>query len=195
MNSQNKVALVTSAGNGVGRSIALRLARDGADISLLDSRKEDLDCVANEIKKLGRRAMVTVAPIGHSDSLHVAIEETVAAYGKFDIMVNNLSLDRALRNAALNLEDAEKLLTLNIQCTAWGIQAAARKFRELGTQGTIINVSSSAGYESSDLFGIYCASKQAMRALSRAASKELACHGIRVTLQCVGSIIPGAKYT
>lgn len=195
MISHRKVALVTSAGSNIGRSIALRLARDGADIALLDSRIDELNSVANEIAALGRRTSLTVAPIGQSESIETAIENAAVTLGRFDIMVNNLSLDRTLKAPAMSLEEVVNFLTLNIKCTHWGIQAAAKKFRHLSVKGTIVNVSSSYGYESSELLSAYSASKHAMQALSQAAAKELAHDGIRVTLQCFGSIIPTAKYT
>lgn len=194
MNSPRKIALVTGAGQSTGRGIALRLAREGADIVLVDKDAVSLKYTADEIITVGRRVSVFLTDITRQQQLRDAVDHAEKTFGSFDIMVNNPSLERDHADADIGYEEVERLINHSIQSTLWGIQTAADKFRQRRQKGTIINVSSSAGHENSALVDILTASKMAVRALTQAASKELAPDGIMVTLQCFGTIIPAARY-
>jgi meso-butanediol dehydrogenase/(S,S)-butanediol dehydrogenase/diacetyl reductase len=194
MNSPRKIALVTGAGQSTGRGIALRLAKEGADIVLVDKDAALLNDTADEITAIGRRVSVFLTDITGREQLRDAVDHAEKTFGNFDIMVNNPSFEREDADADIGYEEVERLINHSIQSTFWGIQVAADKFRQRRQKGTIINVSSSAGHESSSLVDIHTASKMAVRALTQAASKELAPDGIMVTLQCFGTIIPAARY-
>tara|TARA_R110001583_G_scaffold195499_1_gene374365 strand:+ start:27321 stop:27614 length:294 start_codon:yes stop_codon:yes gene_type:complete len=88
MNRKTKVALITGAGQGTGRSIALKLAKDGADIAIVDLKKDKMDAVAKEVHALGRKATVFVADVTSRDQVYAAIEHTKKELGDFDIMIN-----------------------------------------------------------------------------------------------------------
>jgi meso-butanediol dehydrogenase/(S,S)-butanediol dehydrogenase/diacetyl reductase len=194
MNSPRKIALVTGAGQSTGRGIALRLAKEGADIVLVDRDAASLKDTADGITAIGRRVSVFLTDMTRQEQLRDAVNHAEKTFGSFDIMVNNPSFEREHADADIGYEEVERLISHSIQSTLWGIQAAADKFRQRNQKGTIINVSSSAGHENPALVDILTASKMAVRALTQAASKELAPAGVMVTLQCFGTIIPAARY-
>jgi len=194
MNSPRKIALVTGAGQCTGRGIALRLAREGADIVLVDKDATLLRHTSEEIIAVGRRVSVFLTDLTRQKQLQEAVDHAEKTFGSLDIMVNNPEFEREHPNADVGYDEVARLINHSVQSTHWGIQAAADKFRQRCQKGTIINVLSSAGHENPTLIDILTASKMAVRVLTQAASKELAPAGIIVTLQCFGSIIPTARY-
>ncbi|WP_300720087.1 SDR family NAD(P)-dependent oxidoreductase [Pseudomonas sp.] len=194
MNSLRKIALVTGAGRSIGRGIAIRLAKQGADIVLVDNDETLLRHTADEIKTVGRRVSVFLSDLSRQEQFCEAVDYAEKTFGSLDIMVNNPNVEREPAKAEISYNEVARLIHHSVQSTHWGIQAAADKFRQRSQKGTIINVSSSAGHENPTLIDIHTASKMAIRVLTQAASKDLAPDGIVVTLQCFGSIIPTARY-
>jgi meso-butanediol dehydrogenase/(S,S)-butanediol dehydrogenase/diacetyl reductase len=183
-----KVALVTGSGQGIGRGIALRLARDGANIALVDVNGEALSAVAKEISSLDRKVTVFVADISDRDQVYAAVEHATNELNGFDIMVNNAGIAQVKAIANVTPEEVDRIFKVNVQGTLWGIQAAAEKFKALGHKGKIINASSIAGHEGYALLSIYSATKFAVRALTQAAAKEFAADGISVNAYCPGVV-------
>lgn len=187
-NLENKVALVTGAGQGIGRAIALRLARDGADIAIVDLNDEKVQAVSEEVQALGRKATTYKADVSRRDEVYAAINHAQKELGGFDIMVNNAGIANVQPIAELAPEEVDKIIKVNVEGVLWGIQAAAAKFRENGTKGKIINASSIAGHEGFPLLGIYSATKFAVRALTQSSAKEYASDGITVNAYCPGVV-------
>ncbi len=183
-----KVALVTGAGAGIGRGIALRLAQDGADIALVDVQQDKMAAVAAEIQALGRRTTTFVADVGDRDQVYAAVDHAEQTLGGFDIMVNNAGISQVRPIVDAEPDEVARILRINVEGTLWGIQAAARKFRERKQKGKIINASSIAGHDGFALLGVYSATKFAVRALTQAAAKELASDGITVNAYCPGVV-------
>lgn len=188
MSINGKVVLVTGAGQGIGRGIALRLARDGADIALVDLNDEKIKLVAEEVKALGRRAITITADISVREEVFAAVNETEKQLGGFDVIVNNAGISQTKNLLSVTQQEVEKIFQINVQGTLWGIQAAASKFKERKQKGKIINASSIAGHEGFALLGIYSATKFSVRALTQAAAKELAAFGITVNAYCPGVV-------
>jgi meso-butanediol dehydrogenase/(S,S)-butanediol dehydrogenase/diacetyl reductase len=188
MSIEGKVALVTGAGQGIGRAIALRLARDGADIAVAEINEAKARAVADEIRGLGRKATHVRADVSNRDDLYAAVDHTVNELGGFDIMVNNAGIAQVQPILEVGPQEVERILKINIEGVLWGIQAAARKFKERGTRGKIINAASIAGHEGYALLGVYSATKFAVRALTQAAAKELASDGITVNAYSPGIV-------
>lgn len=188
MSIVGKVALVTGAGQGIGRGVALRLARDGADIALVDVHGAGLVAVAKEIADLNRKVTQFVADVGDRAQVHAAVEHANRALGGFDIMVNNAGIAQVQAIADVTPEEVEHIFRINVQGTLWGIQAAAKQFKALRHKGKIINASSIAGHEGYALLSIYSATKFAVRALTQAAAKEFAKDGITVNAYCPGVV-------
>ena len=188
---ENKVALVTGAGQGIGRGIALRLAKDGASLMLVDMNAEALESVAKEVRALGRKAATFVANIADRAQVYEAIEQAEKQLGGFDIIVNNAGIAQVKPLADVTPEEVDRIMRINVQGTLWGIQAAAQKFIDRGHKGKIINACSIAGHDGFAMLGIYSATKFAVRALTQSAAKEYASRGITVNAYCPGIVGTG----
>jgi meso-butanediol dehydrogenase/(S,S)-butanediol dehydrogenase/diacetyl reductase len=188
MGIEDKVALVTGAGQGIGRAIALRLARDGAHIAIVDLNDEKTRAVAEEVKGLGRKATTFKADVSKRDDVYAAIDHAESKLGGFDVMVNNAGIAQVQPLADVMPEQVDKILKVNVQGVLWGIQAAAKKFKQRGHKGKIISASSIAGHEGFEMLGVYSATKFAVRALTQAAAKEYASAGITVNAYCPGIV-------
>lgn len=183
-----KTALVTGAGQGIGRAIALRLAQDGANIAIVDVNAEKTAIVAREVEALGRKATTFLADVSDRAQVYAAIDHAETVLDGLDIMVNNAGIAQVQPIADVTPEEVEKIFKINIQGVLWGIQAAAAKFKARNQDGKIINASSIAGHEGFALLGIYSATKFAVRALTQAAAKEYASAGITVNAYCPGVV-------
>jgi len=158
MSIDGKVVLVTGAGQGIGRAIALRLARDGAHIAVVDLNEGKTAAVAAEIQKIGRKATTFEADVGKRDDVRAALDHAERALGGFDVMVNNAGI------------------------------AQVNPLAKVKHKGKIISASSIAGHEGFPMLGVYSATKFAVRALTQAAAKEYASHGITVNAYCPGIV-------
>lgn len=183
-----KVAVVTGAGRGIGRGIALELARQGADLALVDVVGGGIDAVAVEIAETGSKATTFVADVSDRDSVFAAVDHASTALGGFDVMINNAGIALVGPIAEVTREELARLWAINVDGVLWGIQAAVAKFKELGRPGKIINASSIAGHEGFAMLGPYSATKFAVRALTQAAAKEHAADGITVNAYCPGVV-------
>jgi meso-butanediol dehydrogenase/(S,S)-butanediol dehydrogenase/diacetyl reductase len=188
MTLNGKVVLVTGAAQGIGRGIALRLAKDGADIAIVDIKPDKMAEVAAEIEELGRKATTFKADVSNRAEVYDAVEHAEKTLGGLDIMVNNAGIAQVDPIADVTPEDVDLILKINIQGVLWGIQAAAAKFKSLGHKGKIINASSIAGHDGFEMLGVYSATKFAVRALTQAAAKEYASDGITVNAYCPGIV-------
>lgn len=188
MSINGKVALVTGASQGIGRAIALRLARDGVDIAIVDIKEEKLTAVADEIRELGRRATTFAADVTDRDRLFAAVDHAEKELDGFDVMVNNAGIANIQALADVTPGELDQIFRVNVYGVLWGIQAAAKKFQAREQKGKIINASSIAGHEGFPLLGVYSATKFAVRALTQAAAKEFASSGITVNAYCPGVV-------
>jgi meso-butanediol dehydrogenase/(S,S)-butanediol dehydrogenase/diacetyl reductase len=183
-----KVALVTGGGRGIGRGIAVRLARDGADVALVDVRPDGITAVADEIAQIGSKSTTFVADVGDREQVFAAVDHAASALGGFDIMVNNAGIALVGPIADVTPADVARIWAVNVDGVLWGLQAAVAKFKELGRPGKIINASSIAGHDGFAMLGVYSATKFAVRALTQAAAKEHAADGITVNAYCPGVV-------
>ena len=185
---ENKVALVTGAGQGIGRGIALRLAKDGASVMLVDVNPEGIAAVAAEVEALGRKAATFVANIADRAQVYAAIDEAEKQLGGFDIIVNNAGIAQVQALADVTPEEVDRIMRINVQGTLWGIQAAAKKFIDRQQKGKIINACSQAGHTGNPELAVYSSSKFAVRGLTQTAARDLAPLGITVNAYCPGIV-------
>ena len=191
--SETKVALVTGAGQGIGRGIALRLASDGYDVAVADLafQQEKAEGVVEEIKALGRNAVFVTADVSKRDEVFAAVDAAAEALGGFDVIVNNAGIAQIKPVLDVEEADLEKIFRINVFSTFWGIQAAAAKFEALGHGGKIINAASIAAVKGFPILGAYSTSKFAVRGLTQVAAQELAPKGITVNAYAPGIVGTG----
>jgi meso-butanediol dehydrogenase/(S,S)-butanediol dehydrogenase/diacetyl reductase len=188
MSIPGKVALVTGASQGIGRAIALRLANDGADVAIVDLNDEKMQAVALEIRKTGRKAATFKADVSDRSQVYAAVTHAEKELGGFDIIVNNAGIAQVKAIADVEPGEVDQIFKINVNGVLWGIQAAAKKFKERGKGGKIISACSIAGHDGFELLGLYSATKFAVRALTQAAAKEYATYGITVNAYCPGIV-------
>ncbi|KAH3684788.1 hypothetical protein WICPIJ_004252 [Wickerhamomyces pijperi] len=186
-----RTALVTGAAQGIGKGIALELAKDGYQIAVTDlphQREQALQTV-KEIEQLGVKAIFIEADSSNRDQMFKAVDETYEKLGSFNTMINNAGIVHVSPLVEVTEEDIDRINKININGVIWGIQAAAKKFEALDQPGKIINACSIAGLDAFQMMGIYSATKFAVRALTQVAAKELAPKKITVNAYCPGIVL------
>ncbi len=190
MKLEGKIALITGGGQGVGRGIALALAREGADVALFGRTADKLDAVAAEIQALGRRTFTMAGDVCDASALEALVAQTNAALGGVDILVNNAQI--VPLGPLLSVTDEQFMAGFaSGPLAAFRLMKLVQPIMAQRGGGTIFNLVSSAGvrWDMSN-YGTYGSVKQAMRPLTRAAAAEWGRDRIRVL-----SIAPHAMST
>jgi 3-oxoacyl-[acyl-carrier protein] reductase len=182
---ENQIAVVTGAGRGIGRAIALRFAAEGADIACVSRTAENSEKIAQEVRALGRRAWALAVDVSDSAAVNAAAEKILAEAGRVDILVNNAGVTRDGLLMRMSDEDWDTVLDTNLKGAFNFTRAFCRSFVKQRS-GRIINVASVSG-----LIGLagqsnYSASKAGLIGMTKSLAKELAGRGI-----VVNAIAPG----
>ena len=184
---EGKVALVTGAGRGIGKAIALTLARYGADVAVNDVVAESAEGTAEEVRKLGRRAVALPCDITDSKAVDEMVSKAVEELGRLDILVNNAGITRDALVLRMSDEDFESVLSVNLK-GAFFCSRAAAKVMLRQRSGVIVNISSVVGLIGNPGQANYAASKAGLVGLTLSLAKELAPRGIRVNAIAPGFI-------
>lgn len=184
---EGKVALVTGAGRGIGRAIALTLARYGADVAANDIVKEAAEGTAEEVRKLGRRAIAVPCDITDSKAADEMVSRVVEELGRLDILVNNAGITKDALVLRMSDEDFERVLSVNLKGAFYCSRAAAKVMLKKRS-GVIVNISSVVGLIGNPGQANYAASKAGLVGLTLSLAKELAPRGIRVNAVAPGFI-------
>ena len=204
-NLNGQVALVTGTGgqNGIGRAIATRLAREGADIILNDiamcpyNKNEGpnlwagMSAVVKEIEALGQQAISIVADVSDANQVDNMAAQALEEFGHIDILVNNAGAPAGSDRVPLvdlEEEDWDTVHKVNIKGTFLCCRAVARHMIDRNQGGKIINISSLAGKQGVARYAAYCSSKFAVIGLTESLAKELASHRINVNAICPGLV-------
>jgi NAD(P)-dependent dehydrogenase (short-subunit alcohol dehydrogenase family) len=175
---KGKVAIVTGASRGIGKAIALEMAKSGADVVLVSRKIADLEKAAGEVKATGRKAIAVAAHVGKLEDIANIVAKTKEAFGKIDILVNNAATNPTM-DSALDASDRawDSIMNLNLKGLFFLAQAVARVMKEQGG-GVIINVSSVAGV-TPDILPIYSISKAGVNMATKVMAQQWAPYGIR----------------
>jgi NAD(P)-dependent dehydrogenase (short-subunit alcohol dehydrogenase family) len=184
-----KVALVTGGSRGIGKAIALGLARFGADVAVTSRKLPDLEEVAKEIKGLGRRSMAVATHVGRVEEIENLIPKVKDELGTIDILVNNAGTNPTM-DSAIDIEERawDSIMNLNLKGLFFLGQAAAKVMKDQGG-GKIINVASVAGI-TPDILPVYSISKAGVIMATKVMAQQWAQYNIRVN-----AIAPGLAKT
>ncbi len=194
MSTQRKVAIVTGAGQGIGRAIAIRLAKDGFAIGCLDFNAATARDVAAEVTAAGGEAFSVEVDVAERDQVFEAVDQVVARLGRLDVMINNAGLGPTTPIEDITPEIYRKVFDVNVGGTFWGIQAALKHFKARKPTkkgeiiGKIISASSQAGQVGNPDLAVYGATKFAIRGITQTAAKDLGALGITVNAYCPGIV-------
>lgn len=184
----NKVALVTGAGQGIGEAIALRLVKDGFSVAIVDFDINSAKKVADKINQAGGKALAIRADVADRDQVFAAVEQASKELGGFDVIVNNAGIAPSTPIESITPEIVDKVYNVNVKGVIWGMQAAIKAFKHWNHGGKIINASSQAGHVGNPELAVYSSSKFAVRGLTQTAARDLAPLGITVNAYCPGIV-------
>jgi NAD(P)-dependent dehydrogenase (short-subunit alcohol dehydrogenase family) len=177
---RGKTAVVTGAGRGIGRAIAIGLAEAGANVALLARTEETLKGTSSVIEKLGNKTLVLPTDVTNRGQVHKAISAVVTEWGRIDILVNNAGMN--IRSNALEATDEEwqKIMDTNLKSAFMMSQEAGKIMKEQGFGGKIINIASVAGQVALRTGVVYAASKAALIQMTKVLAMEWGQYGINV---------------
>ncbi|MGO9481194.1 MAG: 3-oxoacyl-[acyl-carrier-protein] reductase [Candidatus Kryptoniota bacterium] len=188
---EGKVALITGAARGIGRAIALELAKSGADVVFIDKGSVQLaETLASEVKQLGRKALSIDADATSLKSAVEVVEKVIAEFGRLDILVNNVGITKDNLLLRLQEEDWDAVIQVNLKTVFNYTKAAARTM--MGQRyGKIINISSVVGIRGNAGQSNYSASKAGIIGFTKSIAKEFASRNILVNAVAPGYIETG----
>jgi len=189
MTLAGRAALVTGAGRGIGRAIALALAREGAVVALAARARKELDAVAATIAESGGRALVLPADVSIATDVERVVADTVAKLERLDVLVTSAGVASFGPVVEAKVEDWDSMLAVNLRGAMLACRAVAPRMIAQGA-GTIINVASIAATRVLGGAAAYSATKAGLVAFSRVLAEELRGTGVRV-----GLLVPGAVDT
>ncbi|NVM27878.1 MAG: SDR family oxidoreductase [Candidatus Helarchaeota archaeon] len=172
MTLEGKVAIVTGGGRGIGRAIALDLAKNGADIVVAARTISEIESVAAEVRALGRQAVVIPTDMTKETDIMNLINQTHEQFGKIDILVNNAGVSGAAPVIDMKTEDWDRIINVNLRGVFIATREALKKMKPQRS-GRIISISSGFGIEGQPFISAYGASKAGVILFSNALSKEL----------------------
>ncbi len=187
MELKDKVAIVTGAAQGIGRAIAILLAKNGAHITISDVNMEAATKMAEEIESLGRRAVAIKTDVGNFLESEEMVKETVKILGKVDILVNNAGITRDSLALRMKEDDWDKVIEVNLKGT-FNCTRAAIKHMMKQRCGKIVNIASVTGEMGNAGQANYSASKAGVIGLTKTIAREVAPRGITVNAVAPGFI-------
>lgn len=196
-----KLCIVTGAGQGLGRTVSLEMAAEGANVALIELNSRTLNAVASEIAAAGGKAKPYPIDITDYDAYRSAVDDVLATFGKIDVLVNNAAINPPARTILDDtLEDWRRTIRINLESVYMGSKLVAPHMVKQ-SDGRIIHIASIQGFASSGEVGAYNAAKGGILALTKSMAVELGPHNILVNAVAPGfmstpmSVINGVNET
>ena len=180
VNLDGKISLITGAGRGIGRAVALNLARAGSDTALVARSEAELNSVAQEIENLGRRAAVFAADLTQTQQLAHVTEKISRTMGGIDILVNNAGTNIPQDSLEVTEEAWDTIMNINLKAAFFLAQAVGKVMIAQGRGGRIINMTSQTGSVALAKRAAYCASKAGLNLVTKVLAMDWASHEILV---------------
>ena len=189
MTLADRVAIVTGAGNGIGKATALALARAGAHVAAVDIDAGLAKSTADAVSQLGRRSLAIETDVGDVAAIDAMVRRVTAAFERVDVLVNNAGVTRRAYIMDLTEADWERIMRVNAKGVFFCLQRVAREMIPR-RGGVIVNIASIAGKGYAGTSNaIYAASKGSVISLTRTAAQQLAPHDINVNAVCPGTTV------
>jgi 3-oxoacyl-[acyl-carrier protein] reductase len=179
-NLKGKNAIITGAGRGIGRAIAIALANEGVNVGLVARSEEHLQVVVNETEAQGVKAVFATADISSNEEVTKAIHSLTNELGTIDILINNAGIAKFGKFMDLEVEEWEKIIQVNLMGVYYVTRAVLPGMIEQQS-GDIINISSSAGQKGAPITSAYSASKFGVMGITESLAMEVRKHNIRVS--------------
>lgn len=177
---KNKNAFITGAGKGIGKAVAIALAKEGVNLILVSRTQKDIEQLADEASNLGVKAIALTADVSDINSINAAAEKALAEFKHIDILINSAGIASFGKFLELEPEAWERIIQVNLMGTYYTTRAIIPNMIERQS-GDIINISSTAGLNGNALTSAYSASKFAVLGLTDSLMQEMRKHNIRVT--------------
>jgi 3-oxoacyl-[acyl-carrier protein] reductase len=187
---KDRVALITGAGDGMGRAHALLMAERGADIAIVDVNRRGAEETAAGVRKLGRRALVVEADVAQVRLVEEAVAAVEREFGRVDILVNNAGYGERLATTEIDEGKFDRMFAVHVKGSFFFTRAVVRGMKER-RRGKIINISSIWGMTGAPVAAHYCAAKAALLGFTKAWAKEFAPWSILVNAVAPGGVRSG----
>ena len=184
---ENQIAVVTGAGRGIGRAIALKFAAQGADIVAVDLKTDFVQETVEEVRKLGRKAWAVAANVAEAASVEAAVEQILKEAGRVDILVNNAGITKDGLLMRMSEADWDAVLDINLKGTFLFTKAFSRAFVKQRS-GRIVNIASVIGLIGNAGQCNYAASKAGVIGFTKSVARELASRGVTANAIAPGFI-------
>lgn len=185
---KGKTALITGAGKGIGRAIALALAAEGVHVGLLARTAKDLQNLTDELKSEGHNCSMVTADVSDIQSVNTGVSSLITEMGNIDILINNAGTGKFGKFLELEPAEWEEQIRVNLFGVYYVTRAVLPQMIERQT-GDIINISSTAGLKGSALTSAYSASKFGIMGLTESLMQEVRKHNIRVTAMTPSTVV------
>jgi meso-butanediol dehydrogenase/(S,S)-butanediol dehydrogenase/diacetyl reductase len=180
--------VITGAARGIGAGLAKRLGAEGAGVTVADLNAEGAEQVAADVRDAGGRAIGVGCDVGDRDSVKGMLDAAVSEFGRLDVLFNNAGISKTQHFLEVTEDDFNRIMRVNGLGVLFGMQEAAKIYKQQGDGGKIVNTASIAGKEGFPLFPAYCASKSAVVSLTQSGARDLGGEGITVNAFCPGVV-------